>query len=372
MTAALVESAVGLCELIEANADAAEKRRRLSSRVVNGLREADLLRMCVPTIYGGPAADPLTMATVIETVSAADGATGWCVMIASTTSSVAHFLPPDGAREIFGDRSMLSVGVFAPNGTAQGRHAGYKVDGRWNWGSFTHHCQWVCGGVIDDADNHYVMFFPIADATIHDTWHTSGMRGTGSNEFSVHGAVVPSRRVMKVGDAPQIDEPLARFPNFTLLAAGVASVAIGIAVRAVSELVELANDKRPQFSQRTIAQHGSAQVELGRAVATIRSARAYLHEEIATAWDQVVGGGRVDVARRARIRLAGVYAAEAAAAAVDRSYTLAGGSAVYETNLLQRCLRDVHVATQHIMVSPRLYETLGKHAFGAEIDARML
>jgi alkylation response protein AidB-like acyl-CoA dehydrogenase len=107
-------------------------------------------------------------------------------------------------------------------------------------------------------------------------------------------------------------------------------------------------------------------------VATIRSARAYLHEEVGTAWEEVAGGGRVDVARRARIRLAAVHAAEAAAAAVDRAYTVAGGSAVYETNLLQRCLRDVHVATQHIMVSPRLYETLGKHAFGADIEARML
>lgn len=375
--AAIVEAARDLGELIEAHADAAERGRRLPAALVERLSAADLMRMCVPAAYGGPECDPITMARAIEAVAIADGAAGWCTMIASTTSSLSMFLPPHTARQLFGDRSVVTGGVFAPNGTAVPVADGWEVSGRWMWGSGTQHCRWIVGGAMaphpDTGEpTAHLMFFDASDVTICDTWYTSGLRGTGSNDFTVDRAFVPSDRGLRPFEpVPTVDCALAAFPNFTLLSIGVAAVALGIARHAIDEFTEVAQGKRPQFSQRTLAQSGSVQADLGRAEASLRAARALLFAEVGEAWSIAAAGATVDVRSRARIRLAGVHAAESAARCVDAVYTMAGGTAVFETSVLQRCLRDVHVATQHIMVSPRLYETLGKFFFGADVDTAM-
>jgi alkylation response protein AidB-like acyl-CoA dehydrogenase len=217
------------------------------------------------------------------------------------------------------------------------------------------------------------MFFPAAEVTIHDTWRAHGLCGTGSHDFSVEGVHVPETRLVRpmVGRR-HVDGALAAFPNFSLLAAGVAAVSLGIARHAVDELSELGRDKRPLYSSRTLSQSGSAQSDLAKADAMVRSARAFLLGELADAWEQAVAGGRIDEMARGRIRLASVNAAQQSARAVDEVYTLAGGSSVHASSPLQRCLRDAHVATQHLMVSPRLYETLGKQLFGLDVDTSML
>ncbi|MCU1504950.1 MAG: putative oxidoreductase [Ilumatobacteraceae bacterium] len=371
----LVQAALEIGELVEAHADAAEQNRRLPLALVDALAEADLLRMCVPKVYGGPEADPRTLIEAIEAVAAADGAAGWCVMIASSTSSLSVFLDEDWARRIYGDRRTITGGTFAPNGTGTAVDGGWRASGRWMWGSGTQHCRYITGGtnvVTSRGSELHVMFFDADDVTIHDTWHTAGLRGTGSNDFSVDGAFVPTGRTLQpLSSRPTVDAPIAAFPNFTLLAVGVAAVTLGIARHALDEFADLAHDKRPQFSTRTLAQSGSVQAEFARTEASLRAARAMLLDEVDRAWATVLAGGRVDVPTRVRIRLAGAHAATSAAAAVDSAFTMAGGTAVFDASPLQRCLRDVHVATQHIMVAPRLYETVGKLLLGGEADTTM-
>lgn len=373
----LVQAARDVGELVEAHADAAEHNRRLPRRVVDALADAQLLRLCVPTAYGGPEADPRTMIEAIEAVSSADGAAGWCTMIASTTSSLSMYLDPEWAQRIYGDPRTVTGGVFAPNGTGTEVDGGWRVSGRWMWGSGTQHCGYITGGTnvttaSGEAQMH-VMYFDAADVTIHDTWHTSGLRGTGSNDFSVHDAFVPTGRSLQpLAAKPTVDAPLAVFPNFTLLAVGVAAVTLGIARHSIDEFVELAAGKRPQFSERTLAQSGAVQADFARAEAALGAARAYLLDEVDRAWAVALAGGRVDVPTRTRIRLAGAHAATTAAATVDSLFTMAGGSAVFTASPLQRCLRDVHVATQHIMVAPRLYETVGKLHLGGEANTSMM
>jgi len=369
----LVDAAEGVQELVEAHADKAEQQRRLPKRLVQALRDAQLFRMCVPAEYGGPEADPITLVRAIEKVSIADGAAGWCTMIASTTSSMSMFMEPEHARAVYGDAKVITGGVYAPNGTAVRDGKGWRVTGRWQWGSGSQHCQFLTGGSRTADGQFHLMFLDASDVTIHDTWYSSGLRGTGSNDFSVDGAYVPRGRSVQpmVGQA-RVDIPLAAFPNFSLLAAGVAAVALGIARHALDEFTELAQAKTPLFASRTISQSGSAQAELARAEGVLRSARAFLHDELSGAWDRACAGDPVDVATRARIRLACTHAATSAAAATDVAYNLGGGTSVYETSPLQRCFRDVHVATQHLMVSPRLNETLGRLFFGIDVDTSAL
>ena len=369
----LVAAAVALRPLVEAHADEGEEIRRLPAATLEALRDAQLLRMCVPHAYGGPEVDPMTLVRAIEAVAEADGAAGWCTMIASTTASLSMFLPPDAARAIYADPRVVTGGAFAPTGTGTAVDGGYRVTGRWQWGSGTQHCDWIAGGTVCDDGSFRLVWFDAADVTFHDTWHVSGMQGTGSLDFSVDGVVVPAQRtVQPMVGRRTIDVPLAAFPNFSLLASGVAAVSLGVARRAIDELVALAQGKRPVFASKTLAHSPYAQIEISRAEAALRSARAFLLGELADAWEQAVAGGRVDVEARARIRLACVNAAEQGARATDIAYTLGGGSAVFKGNVLQRCLRDAHVATQHVQVAPKLHETLGRVVLGVETDTAVL
>jgi alkylation response protein AidB-like acyl-CoA dehydrogenase len=355
------------------HADEAEAQRRLPAVTVAALVEGGLTRLCLATDYGGPGLDPMTMVEAVERVAAGDGAAGWCAGIASTTTSMAAFLAPDVAKEVFGPPEAVAGGVFAPNGAGRVVDGGVHVTGRWPWGSGTQHCQWILGGARCDDDTFRLCFFPATDVTFHDTWHSSGLRGTGSLDFSVDDVFVPDARTLQPGVThPMIDTPLAAFPNFALLASGIAAVTLGIGRRALDELVAMAAGKRPQFSSRTLAQSPFAQIELAKAEAGLRAGRSLLLDELATTWDVAAAGGGVALANRIAIRLASVNATRGAVAAVDAAYTLAGGSSVYSSNVLQRCLRDVHVATQHIMVAPKLDETLGKLLMGQDADTSTL
>jgi alkylation response protein AidB-like acyl-CoA dehydrogenase len=373
----VVAAARQLGELIGAHADDAERLRRLPLPTVKALAEAELMRLCVPRVYGGPEVDPMTMVRAIEALAQADGAAGWCAMIASTTSSMAAFLPASTANELYGDRSSITGGVFAPNGTGTSTTvdgvAGFAVTGRWAWGSGTQHCRWILGGANCDDGTFRLCWFPQSAVTFHDTWHSSGMRGSGSLDFSVDGAFVPADRTMQPGvTRPVVDGALARFPNFGLLAAGVAAVGLGVARHALDEVVAVARGKRPQYSSRTLAQSGFTQVEVARAEARLRAARAFLLDELAGTWATCVDGEPATVDARTLIRLAAVHAASVAADVTDVAYTLAGGTAVYETSPLGRCARDAHVVTQHIQTAPKLNETLGRLLLGLDADTTML
>ena len=381
VSADVLSAAQDVVEVIEAHADDAERSRRLPADTVAALVAGDLMRMCVPSTYGGPEVDPVTMLRAISTVAHADGAAGWCSMIASTTSSMAAFLPAESAVEIYGDPSVVTGGVFAPNGTGvasvsdvDGREVeGFRVDGRWSWGSGTQHCQWILGGALCDDGTFRLAWFPQADVTFHDTWHTGGMRGSGSLDYSVDGAFVPSSRTMQPGvSAPVVDSALARFPNFALLAASVASVGLGVARRALDELGDLAQGKTPQYSSRTLAHNSFTQIEFARAEGVLRSATAFLLDEVGSAWDEVEASGSVSLERRTSIRLAATHAATSSTTAADTAYTLAGGAAVYDTSLLGRCLRDAHVVTQHIQTAPKLNQKIGSLMLGVEgVDVAM-
>jgi indole-3-acetate monooxygenase len=372
----IVDAARDLAELIEANADDGERIRRLPLTTVRALNDAQLMRMCVPEVYGGPEVDPVTLVEAIEAVARSDGGAGWCTMIASTTSSMASLLPEESAREIYGDRTSITGGVFAPNGkgeaTTLGGVDGFRVTGRWAWGSGTQHCRWVLGGALCDDGTFRLCWFPQSEVTFHDTWYTTGMRGSGSLDYSVTEAFVPAARTIQPAvTRPVVRTPLSQFPNFTLLAAGVSAVGLGVARRALDELVDLAQGKKPQYSSKTLAQSGFTQVELARAEGKLRAARAFLLDELRSAWATAVAGEEVTVEARTGIRLAATHAATVCAEVADVAFTLAGGTAVYDTSPLGRCLRDAHVVTQHIQTAPKLNETIGKLLLGLDVDTTM-
>jgi alkylation response protein AidB-like acyl-CoA dehydrogenase len=373
MSHPLVEAARAVGPIARAHAEQAEADRRLPRETVEALVAAGLMRMCVPARYGGPELDPMTMVEAIAAVAEADGSAGWCSMIASTTSVLASMLEPAYAKEIYADPRSVSGGTYAPAGHGERVEGGHVVSGTWQWGSGAAHCQWILGGTTTDRGEFHLMYAPAEQVELVDTWFTAGLRGTGSGEFRFDHVVVPDgRSVQPFVTEPFVDCPLARFPIFNLLAAGVAAVTLGIARRAIDEIVALALGKTPQFSSRSLAHSGLAQLDVARAEGALGGARAFLVDELGRSWQVVLGGDPVTVERRARVRIAAGHAAAEAVRAVDLAFHLGGGSSVFTANPLQRCLRDVHTATQHLMVQPRVLEGAGKVLLGVDADTSML
>jgi alkylation response protein AidB-like acyl-CoA dehydrogenase len=365
-----VDAEVGA--VVVAHASEADRIRRLPTETVEALAGSGAFQLGLPVALGGPGLAPTDILRRIASLARLDGAAGWCSMISSTTSTLAAFLRADVAEDTFG-KGRCYGGVFAPNGRFSVDGTGATLSGRWNWGSGLQHCDVVVAGAIGPDGERRTFILDIADVELVDTWHTMGMRGSGSVDFvATNVSVDLQRSASQIRPRPIAEEHLSHFPNFALLAASVAAVAAGIASHAIEECRALAVDRRPQFSSRLLAEHAAVQSSMSRVDVALGSAVRHLWAEVDHAWQLIVSGERVAVSQRVAIRAAAAHLVEVSASVTDEMFTVAGGNAVYETSDLGRCLRDAHVVRQHIMVAPRLHETLGRHLLGLELDDAMI
>jgi alkylation response protein AidB-like acyl-CoA dehydrogenase len=183
---------------------------------------------------------------------------------------------------------------------------------------------------------------------------------------------VPEGRWLRFGvDGPRL-KGLYQFPLLGFLGLGVCSISLGLARHAIDEFVAMADTKVPVASSRTLAHRGYVQSSLAEAEAAVRSARALLKESVESAWEAAAAGEPLTIDHRLELRLATTNASRQSAKAVDLMYDAAGGTSVYERYPLGRIFRDMHVATQHIMVAPPTYELVGRVMLGLDTDVRSL
>jgi len=353
-----------------------EVERKLSEGIAAEFARAGFFRMLVPKVYGGLQVHPLEFIEVLKLLAIGDGSASWNAMIGSTTGLLSASLPEAGAMEIYAaDPEVLTVGVTAPAGRADRIEGGFHVTGRWPFGSGSQNAQWISGGCFVYEEGEPVlnskgqpevrfMMFPSEQVTIEDTWDVVGLRGTGSHHFGVNEVFVPEHHSVISGVRASIAEPLYQFPLLGLLALGVASVALGTGYRALEEFIQLAVNKQPTGGSRTLAERAAVQSSVARSTADLRSAEALMKEAVVDAWYYAERGERLTEELKSSLRLAAVNGTHSAVAAVDRLYDAAGGSAIYKENVLQRCFRDVHVTTQHIMVGSPIYEVVGRVQLG--------
>jgi alkylation response protein AidB-like acyl-CoA dehydrogenase len=353
-----------------------ERERALPRALVDELCATGLMRAGAPAALGALEASPATTLSAAERIARGDASAGWCVSIAATSSLLSAYLPDDGAAEIFGDPRAVAAGVWAPRGRAAVVDGGVRVSGRWSFCSGISHSQWLFAGcVLDDgqagADGPIlrVVALPTAELEILDTWHTSGLRGTGSHDALADDLFVPDRRVLSLLDAgPRIDTALYRFPIFGFFALSIAAAALGNARGAIDDLCELAAGKTAQGSSRVLAERPATQAAVGAAEAALRAARAFYYEAIEEAWDAAQHDGPVEeslhLKLRLGLRLAATHAVRSAAEVARSMYDLGGGTAIYENSPLQRRFRDAHAATAHFQVNPAMWELTGRMLLG--------
>jgi indole-3-acetate monooxygenase len=374
----LLTAARSLAPVLSARAEEMEDVRRLPADLAQVLAREGFFRMVLPVEYGGLEMRPSAIVEVLEALGVANASAAWCVMIGATTALNAAYLSEHHARAIWADPLTITGGVFAPRGKAvMGNDGQYRVTGRWPWGSGSANCAWLVGGALVPREGlppqARMMWFTRDQVELLDTWHTMGMRGTGSGDLAVTDAIVPADRSVSLSDdRPRIARPLYAFPAFGLLALAIAGVALGNARGAIDDLVALAGGKVPIGSRRPLAEKPGTQLELAKAEAVLRGARAGLLEATDSAWDTAEQTGSLTVISRAGLRLAAAHAVRASAEVCRAMHDLAGGTSVYDTCPVGRRFRDAHVATQHIMVAPGALELAGRALLGIEGDYSQL
>jgi len=374
--AALIDAACEWAERLPAYSAAFESERRLPADISTAFAQDGFFHMLVPQAYGGYEVHPRTLIEVIKQVAMGDGSAGWNVMIGATTGLLSASLPDEFAREIYGEApGALTVGVTAPLGKARKVAGGYEITGRWPFGSGSLNADWVCGGsFIYEGEEQklnergqpdvQLMMFKADQIEIEDTWKVSGLAGTGSHHFRVDNVFVPEGRSVVLGGRSRVRAPLYQFPMLGLLALGVSSVSLGIGYKAVQAFKDLAGVKKPTGSNKKLIDRALVQADVARSIVDLKSAEAFMKETIDVAWHCAEQGERLDTEIKANLRLAAVNTTHQAAKAVDRLYEAGGGSSIYQDSELQRCFRDIHVTTQHIMVANPIYEVVGRVELG--------
>lgn len=358
--------------VVAAGADEAERLRTLPAATVAALRDTGLLGLKLPAVLGGAEADPVTQIEVIEALTAVDASAGWCLMVGATTGALPGvFLGDEAIARIFPAGTMpLAAGCYMPTGRAVAEPGGFRVTGRWAFASGIRHAAWVSGTawVVRNGaatDERRVFVVPTTDVEIHDTWHVAGLRGTGSCDFSVKDHFVPEAFTWDIERAqPRRGGALYRLGLPGFVTNEHAAFALGVARRALEVVTNLAATKSRGLKPSPLAGRATFQRFVGEAELRLRAARALAIELNDAAWTTVGVGDHLTARQHAELRSAAVFATEVALDITARAFRYAGGSALYDASVLQRCLRDLTAGAQHFMVSDSAYEGLGQLLLG--------
>jgi indole-3-acetate monooxygenase len=359
-------------ETATAGMEEGERAATLPQATVDALEDSGLLRLKLPEALGGLEADPVTQTQVIEAMTYADAAAGWCLMIGATSIGLpAAFLPEDAIRTIFtGGRVPRAAIAFIPGGTATPVDNGYVLNGRWSFASGVRHAEWLSLGApippahAEEPPAHRLFTFPASHAVIHDNWHTIGLKGTGSCDVSVADLFVPAGFMFDaMHGTPRRGGPLYRLGIPGFVANEHAGFAFGVAQKALDTILAVSHEKSRGIPPVKLSARASFQKVVGACDLKLRAARQ-LNDE---AWRTGQAGMAPDLRLQTALRSCVAYATEVAVEVVTQAYRFAGGSAVFSSNTLEQALRDINTAAQHFMVSDTAYELHGQLALGLPI-----
>jgi indole-3-acetate monooxygenase len=368
---------------LAAAADEIECRRELPEPIVAGLAERGFFRLLLPRSLGGAELLPASFVPVIEEIAKTDASTAWCLNQASGCSMTAAYLEPAAACEIFGEpRSILAWGPGP--GNARVVSGGYRVTASWSFASGGHNATWLgCHVPVVEADGTArlnpdgspvirTMLFPKSNARMTDIWHVIGLRGTGSDRFSVEDLFVPERHTATRDDDTRREEGLLyRFSSLQLYAAGFAGVAMGIARSTLDAFVALAHDKVPFRSAGALRDNHLIQSQVAQAEARLSAARAFLLGSLEEITAEIGRLGHISLDQRMVIRLASTFAIHQSLQVVDTAYHAAGSTAIFEENPFERRFRDIHTVSQQLQGRQEHFETVGQYLLGLEPGSLM-
>jgi alkylation response protein AidB-like acyl-CoA dehydrogenase len=387
----LVQAAVALRPVLRSYYERIEREQRLPKDLVEQLRAAGFYRLVIPHALGGLQVDPLTYLRIVEILAEGAGSVGWNIANNSVGQLVTLGLPDEGVRELYEHGADIIIAGTAVQG---GGHAtpvegGYRISGRWSFGSGCQESAWMLGSfqIVEDgqprecsdgAPLYWRGVFPRADVRIVEgSWDVAGLRGTGSFDWVVEDMFLPERRTMVHAGVP-LDNQWNRWPGITYALPAQAwigphhsAVITGIARGGIDALIRLAGEKTPRGRTGVLRESPQVQDAVGRADAMLNAGRIYRNAMITELWSTVAAGRETTHEQRARCRLAAVYAADSARGAMDLMYRHGGSTSFRCESRLAECWRDLHVVGQTVTIAPEWYPLGGKVYLGIDPGARL-
>ncbi len=369
----LVERARALYDLIAREADEIERRRRLTEPVVAALIENGLYRALLPQSLGGAEAAPEVFMQVLEEVAKADASTAWCLGQCSVCAMISAYMDRDAANEIFNSPpGILAWGAIAHEVKAE--PGGYRANARWDFASGSRHASWLGAHVRiveadgsprkkpDGAPEIRTILFPVTSATMYDVWDVIGLKGTGTDSYSVDNLFIPEKFAALRDEPHALRErgPLYKVPTLLVFALGFAALSLGVARATLDAAIELSRGKHATGLAKAMRDNNAVQGLIGRTEGNWRAARAYLYATAGAMWRDLTATGELGEAHRTAIRLASTWTIHQAAAVVDVAYHMAGATAVFSANPFERRFRDMHAIAQQLQARDTHYEDVGR------------
>jgi alkylation response protein AidB-like acyl-CoA dehydrogenase len=368
----LVERARSLKTLIAREADEIERTRRLTPPVVAALIDAGLYRALLPKSLGGAEAPVMTFMQMLEEVAKVDASTAWCLGQCSVCAMTSAYLDEETAREIFSaPDGILAWGSIG--GEVQAVPGGYRATGRWEFASGVRQAKWLGAHVqIVEADGTRrrlpngapavrSILFPVASATLYDVWNVIGLKGTGTDSYSIEDLFIPERFAAPRDDAGARREtgPLYRLPTTYTYSLGFGAVSLGVARAALDAAIDLARSKE-SFGIKPMRDNNVVQATIGRAEANWRAAHAYLYGTAHATWQHLTSSDReLGPEQIQSVRLAATWTIHQAASVVDTAYHMSGSTAVFSEQAFERRFRDMHAIAQQLQARDAHYEAVG-------------
>ena len=352
-----IERAQSTVDVVRRHADDADKNRQLSAPVAESFAELGLYRLAAPVPCGGADADPETQMRVIEVISRADGSSGWNLMIGIETFGL---VGPSMATclDLISDPNAIMSSSTAAVGSAVQCKGGWRVSGQWQFASGIHNAH-VFGAMVRRFDGEppmdetlFYAILPNTDYEILDTWHVSGLRGSGSHDVLIEEKFVPTDRLVATPGHGTMPSNQLKIPLGVRLTFNKVAVGLGIARAGIDAFKALTQEKRPRFSNKTLRLRRFSQRAVAHAEVRIRGARAAVYEHVRTVWDKVSSDQELSDEDRAIAHLLASDAAKAAVDCVEYLQEAAGTSANRLDHPLERIGRDVKVVRQHATVAP--------------------
>ncbi|WP_414902578.1 acyl-CoA dehydrogenase family protein [Sphingomonas flavalba] len=358
-----------LAEIAARRAEFSEQQQ-LSADVVEKLRAAGVYRALVPRIFGGDECSPADFLRMIERISIADGSAGW---VASFGISVLYLasLPMETLNEIYGNGPdvIFAGGLFPPQ-TAEVVDGGLKVTGKWKFGSGSTGADLIGVGIkVDGGQNAglpRMAVMPAKKVKVVPNWEVNGLKGTGSHDLVVEGVVVPESWTFIRGGKATLDGPLYRYPSMGFAAQVLAVVGLGVARAALDEITSIAGGRGSITGAPVLADRAYVQIEVAKAEAALRSARAFFYEATEAAWQKLVAGETLPIEDINLIRLAASHAARVGSDVAGIAYKLSGTTGIYTAHPIARHLQDAMVVVQHAFLSEGTWQSAGRVLLGLE------
>ena len=361
----LLARVAGIRDVLADTALASEEARMLEPEAVNALNESGLMRMNVPQELGGWEAAPATQMEVLAALAEIDTAAGWITMVSNNSAGfMGAFLPDAGVDEVFaGDALPICSGVAAPSGTAVAVDGGFRLTGYWRLCSGVHHSSWLrlTAAIDGNPERRVFAVVPQSAVDIHDTWHVLGLRATGSSDVSLSDEFVPAHRTL-FSERRRRGGARYRLHGLPASSHEHVGIALGLGRRALDELTAAVAAKT---QARNVPAREAVLTDIGRLTLALDSVTVLAQHSYARDL-ALLADDRVDAAT---VGLGGpalaAYATDIASDCVETAYRHAGTLALYEPNVFARMLRDLHGATQHVMVQDVNYAQLGARRLAA-------